>query len=68
MSEYDRAMNVLKNLDTSYKPTIKKMHDPVIDGNYKVTGTGDTRVIPTAEHKYDEIWWACSTSISMDAG
>ena len=42
------------------------MHKPGIEGNYKVTG--DTKVIPIAEHKYYEIRWACITSISTDAG
>ena len=59
MSAYDRLLNTLKKLDTSYNPTMHKMHNPVIKRNYKVTG--DTRVIPTMEHKYDKIQWACST-------
>ena len=42
------------------------MYEPVIEGNYIVTG--DTRVIPIMEHKDDEIQWACSTSIHTDAG
>ena len=42
------------------------MHDPVIEGNYKLTR--DTWVIPIVEHKDDEIQWACSKSISTDAG
>ena len=42
------------------------MNDPVIEGNYKVTG--DKIVIPIVAHKYDEIQWACSTYISTDAG
>ena len=45
---------------------MQKVQDPVIKGNYKVTG--DTRVIPIVEHKDDKIQWACSTSSSMDAG
>ena len=32
---------------------MQKMHDPVIEGNNKVTG--DTIVIPIVEHKDDEI-------------
>ena len=56
----------MKKLDTSYNPTLQKMHEPVIEGKYKVTG--DTRVIPIVEHKDDEIQWAFSTSISTDAG
>ena len=43
-SAYNRVLNALNNLDTSYKPTMQKMHHPVIEVNYKVTG--DTRVIP----------------------
>ena len=65
-SEYDRVLNSLKKLDTSYNPTMQKMHDTVIEGNYKVTG--DMRVIPIVDHKDDEIQWACSMSISTDAG
>ena len=45
---------------------MQNMHGPVIEVNYKVTR--DTRVIPIVEHKDDKIQWACSTSISMDAG
>ena len=56
----------MKKLDTSYNPTMQKMHEPFIEGKYKVTGY--TRVIPIVEHKDDEIQWACSTSISTDAG
>ena len=58
-------MNELKKLDTSYNPTMQKMHVPVIDGNYKVTG--DNQVIPIVEHKYDKTQWACSTSISTES-
>ena len=39
---------------------------PVIGSNYKVTG--DTIVIPILEYKDEKIQWACSTSISTDAG
>ena len=59
-------MNALKKLDTWYNPTMQKMHDPVIEGTYKVTG--DTGVITTMEHEYDKIQLACSTSISTNAG
>ena len=45
---------------------MQKMHEPVIEVNYKVTGY--TRFIPIMEHEDDEIQWACSTSISTDAG
>ena len=63
---YDRVLNTPKKLDISYNPTMKKMHNPVIRGNYKVTA--DTRVITIVDHKDDEIQWACSTSISTGAG
>ena len=66
MSAYDRLLNAMKKLDTTYNPMTQKMHDPVIEVNYKVTG--DTRVIPIVEHADDEIQWAFSTSIYMDAG
>ena len=47
-SEYDRLLNALKKLDTLYNPKMQKMHDPVIEGNYKVTV--DTRFIPIVDH------------------
>ena len=50
-SVYDIVLNALKKLDTSYNPTMQKMHDPVIEGNYKVTG--DARVIPIVDHEDD---------------
>ena len=59
-------MNALEKLDKLCNPTMQKMHDTVIEGNYKVTG--DMRVIPIVDHKDDEIQWACSMSISTDAG
>ena len=65
ISAYDRVLNALKELDTSYNPTINKINKPVIEGNHKVTR--DTRFTPIMEHGYDEIQWACSTSISADA-
>ena len=65
-SAYDRLLKALKKLDTLYSPTMQKMQNPVIKGNYKVTG--DTRVIPIMDHEDDEIQWACSTSISTGAG
>ena len=46
-------MNALKKLYISNNPTMQKMYDPVIEGNYKVTG--DTRFIPIVEHEYDKI-------------
>ena len=64
-SVYDKVLNTLKKLNILYSTNIQIMHDPVIEGHYKVTG--DTIVIPIMEHKYDEIHWACSTSISIDA-
>ena len=42
------------------------MHEPVIEGNYKLTG--DTRVIKIVEHEEDETQWVWSTSISADTG
>ena len=66
MSVYDRVLNALKKLDTSYNPTMQKMHDPVIDRNYKLMG--DTRVIQIVEHEHDEIQWGCIKSISTDSG
>ena len=45
---------------------MQKMHDPVIEGNYNVTGY--MRVIPTMGHKDDKIQWTCGTSISTDVG
>ena len=59
-------LNALKKLDASYNPTVQNMHEPVIEGNYKVIG--DTRVIPVVDQKDDEIWWACSMYIFTDAG
>ena len=37
-SAYDRLLNVLKKLDTSYNPKMQKIQDPVIERNYQVTG------------------------------
>ena len=65
-SAYDRVLNAMKNLDTSYKPTIQKTHEPFIEVNYKVMG--DKRVIPIMEHKNDKIQCSCSTSISTEYG
>ena len=48
-SLYNMLLNSLKKLDTPYKPTMTKMHYPVIRCNYKVTGY--TRVIPIVEHE-----------------
>ena len=48
-SLYDRVLNALKKLDTSYNPTMTRMNDAVIEGNYKVTGY--TRVITIVEHE-----------------
>ena len=63
---YDIVFNTLKKLYTSYKPTMHNMHDPVIEGNFKLTG--DTRVIPIVEHKDENIQLTCSTYISKGAG
>ena len=38
-SSYNRVLNAPKKLDTFYNPTMKRMHAPVIEGNYKVTGS-----------------------------
>ena len=35
---------------------LQKMHDPVTEGNYKVTG--DTRFIPIVEQEDNKIQWA----------
>ena len=43
MLVYDTISNVLKKLDTSYNPTMPRIHEPVIEGKYNVTK--DTRVI-----------------------
>ena len=66
-SSYDRVFHALNKLYTSYNTTMPRMHEPLIEGKYKVTG--DTRVIPIiVEHKKYEIQWACSKSISTYAG
>ena len=36
-SAYDRVLNALKKLDSSYNLTMSRMHNPVIKGEYKVT-------------------------------
>ena len=43
-SSYDRVLNTIKKLDTSYNPKIPMMYDPFTEGNYTVTV--DTIVIP----------------------
>ena len=63
---YNVLLNALKNIYTPYKPTIQKIHNPVIKNNYKVMG--DTRFIPILVHKDDKIQWDCIMSIYMDAG
>ena len=50
-SSYNRLLNALKKLYTSYKPTIQKIQNPGIEVNYKVKG--DTRVIPIVKHEDD---------------
>ena len=52
-SEYDRVLNTLKKLYTLYNPNMQKMHNSIMEGNYKVKG--DTRVIPIVEHEDDKI-------------
>ena len=44
---------------------MQRIQETVIEENYKVTG--DTRVITVVEHEDEQIQWARSTSISMDA-
>ena len=51
--DYDRVLNALKKLDKHYNPTMKNIHDPVIEVNYKITV--DTRVIPIVDHEDDKI-------------
>ena len=65
MAAYDRVLNALKKLDTSYNLMMEMMHAPVIKGSFKVTG--DTRLMPIVEQKYDEIQWSCSTLISTES-
>ena len=65
-SAYNRLLNALNKLDTSYTSKMHEIHKPVTEGNYKVKG--DTRVIPIAEHEDDEIQRVRSTSISTDSG
>ena len=53
-SEYDRVLNALKKLDTSYNMNILIVHDPFVEGKYKETR--DTRVIwIRVEHEGYEI-------------
>ena len=52
-SLYDRVLNSLKKLYAFYNPTIKNMHEPVIEVNYKVMG--DTRVILIVEHENEKL-------------
>ena len=47
-SAYNRLLNALNKLDTSYNATMQNMYNQVVEGNYKVTG--DTRVIPIVDH------------------
>ena len=52
MTEYDRALNALKKLDTTYNLTMPIMHESVIKGKYKATR--DTNIIPiVVEHEED---------------
>ena len=52
-SSYVGVLNALKKLDTLYNPNMSRMHEPVIEGNYKVTG--DTRVIPIVESEEEKV-------------
>ena len=53
-SAYGRVLNSLKKLDTSYNPTLPRMHKLVINGKYEVTGY--TRLILiVVEHEEEEI-------------
>ena len=64
---YDWVLRALKKIDTYYNPTMLKINEPIIRGKYKVTR--DTRVIIIAvENEENEIYWACNTPISTDAG
>ena len=65
-SEYDRVLNALKKLDTSYTTTMQRIHEPFTKGKYKVTGETKFNQI-SVEHKKYEIQWAYSTSMSTDA-
>ena len=48
-SVYNRVLNSLNiYIYTLYNPTMQKMHKPVIEGNYNVTGY--TRVVPIVEN------------------
>ena len=65
-SAYNRVLNAPKKLDASYNPTMQNIHDPAIEGNYKVTR--DTSVTTIIDHEDEKIQWACSTSIYTDDG
>ena len=65
--EYDRVLNELKKLDTLQNPSMPKIHERTIEGNYKVTG--DTKVIPVSvEHEEEEIQRAGNNLICTEAG
>ena len=51
MLAYDRVVNALEKLDTSYNSNTPRIHEPVIKLKYKVTR--DTRVISIREHNED---------------
>ena len=55
-SSYDSVLNALKKLDTLYNPTMESIHEPFIEGNYKVTG--HKRFILIVEHEDYGIQWA----------
>ena len=43
------------------------MHDPIIEGKYRVTGYTQV-ILNLVEHKEDEIHWTFNMSISTAAG
>ena len=45
---------------------MQNIHDPAIEGNYKVTR--NTSVTTIIDHEDEKIQWACSTSIYTDDG
>ena len=66
-SEYDKVINALKKLDTSYNPNMPIMHKPVIKVKYKMSGNIRV-VLIVMEHKEYKIHWAFNTSIYTDEG
>ena len=67
MSEYDRVLNALYELDTLYNQTMSRMHEPVNKRKYKVTG--NTRfVLIVMENEEYQMHWVCNTSICTNIG